>query len=1273
MPLVSLAPRYRPEHHQVYLDLLERALRDPDTRSVALTGSYGSGKSSVLHALGRPYLWDRRFPWRRRRRVIELSLSTLDPRAEPSAPPENPAERERSNRIQKELVKQLLYRLPPGRTPHSRFPRATSPAFSFPPVFAALAVVGLAWAATALVGWQATIDQRLSELGWSAAWFWGGVGGGLVVLVLAAWRMLAGRYALQAGLKAGSLTVSLEPRSTSYFDQYLDEILYFFQVSRTDVVLIEDVDRFDDAVVFDTLRALNVLVNSSGQVGRRVVFVYAIRDSVLGLIGASHAPDAKNGNTAGATETAPTTAAPAGTMSQLDRANRAKHFDVIIPIVPFVTADNARDLMLKVMAPHVSDAKDKPGISPALIRLAARHVADMRTLWSLRNEYEIHYDRLVTSAKTAAPEISPDIVFSLVLLRATSPDAYENIRLATSPLDTLTRRWLKLVEDNLATQTGRLTKLTTQLENGQSLDTRAALAGRKLDDLRPELQGLAPGFTAARVEFTVPLTDANLADLSGWQQIADGSSQMVNLIRPQSAYGQPTHAYLQLDSKMLAHLLGMKIDPQAWQEADLDDLRGDIAKTLTEIALLRHYTWSEFYKRVDLSVDPEGSEQAGSTEEVNSEDPDPTHKSGQVNFADLVSAYAPTPLARELIANGYLTRNFARYASMFYGIDISLNATEYIARAIEPGTPILEFELKGSEVDQILRAQKADADDASHLFDEPAIYNLDIVRYLLTHRLGPAQRVAKHLAERWGEQEQTLVGRFFGREQPELVGKLAALMAPKWAQALRYTAVDAPVTPQTRLHLVNVVLRAIGAGERTDLDTEVAQYLSEHYQELQAVTRPADEQRATIVMTVFAAAGATIDDLGVLNKHAVKAASQTTIYPITATNLQALGGASLVALDTLQAKAPTQPVYEHAVNHLEDYLQALPQMDPAATPVADPGRFADILNDIAAKPQATLLEQFIAATSNACRVPDLGQTEADTWPALVAQKRTDPTIGNVQRYLTEYGVDDDLGAFLTEHGAIEAPEGTPQPDRLTLATELIAARGTLADPAVRVTLAASVTPGLIPIGHVAPEVGNLIGPLLEAGLLADEPETFDPGRLGRWEHFEDAVAASGAFGTFADITTMPAQHLAPTLMSGAIPEDTRSALVTKVASLISGATPEQATAIADALANRRDLLDLPRLQALHEADASNPSLVRVIVAQGQALSIGDLRAILELMGDDYTRVSRGNWGSTVRFSVDDDHRALLSRLEGVTHTGAKEATTKAHGTRLKATLRRPPE
>ncbi|MGV2549520.1 hypothetical protein FO489_22590, partial [Bacillus licheniformis] len=63
-------------------------------------------------------------------------------------------------------------------------------------------------------------------------------------------------------------------------------------------------------------------------------------------------------------------------------------------------------------------------------------------------------------------------------------------------------------------------------------------------------------------------------------------------------------------------------------------------------------------------------------------------------------------------------------------------------------------------------------------------------------------------------------------------------------------------------------------------------------------------------MATFAAADATIDDLSRLNEIAFEAAIQTSIYPISATNLSTLGGADRVALDVLYSEPSTRAVYE---------------------------------------------------------------------------------------------------------------------------------------------------------------------------------------------------------------------------------------------------------------------------------------------------------------------------------------------------------------------------
>lgn len=69
--LTSLAPAFDDEQHQLYYDLLVRAIDAEGTRNIALTGAYGTGKSSVLQRLSETH----------GARTVQLSLSTIAPGA----------------------------------------------------------------------------------------------------------------------------------------------------------------------------------------------------------------------------------------------------------------------------------------------------------------------------------------------------------------------------------------------------------------------------------------------------------------------------------------------------------------------------------------------------------------------------------------------------------------------------------------------------------------------------------------------------------------------------------------------------------------------------------------------------------------------------------------------------------------------------------------------------------------------------------------------------------------------------------------------------------------------------------------------------------------------------------------------------------------------------------------------------------------------------------------------------------------------------------------
>jgi hypothetical protein len=100
--LLSLTPEFADEQHARYVERLDAATDDPRNRNIALSGRHGTGKSSVLD----------NFYEDRRSDTVRLAISTLSPGSE-----------DLTNRLQKEVLKQLVYSADADTLRHSRFSR----------------------------------------------------------------------------------------------------------------------------------------------------------------------------------------------------------------------------------------------------------------------------------------------------------------------------------------------------------------------------------------------------------------------------------------------------------------------------------------------------------------------------------------------------------------------------------------------------------------------------------------------------------------------------------------------------------------------------------------------------------------------------------------------------------------------------------------------------------------------------------------------------------------------------------------------------------------------------------------------------------------------------------------------------------------------------------------------------------------------------------------------------------------------------------------------
>jgi len=100
----------------------------------------------------------------------------------------------------------------------------------------------------------------------------------------------------------------------SVFNEHLEEILYFFERTKYNVVIIEDLDRFDSTDIFTKLREINILLNNSKLIDREINFVYAVGDDLFN-----------------------------------DKKERVKFFEYIIPVVPFINSVNADEQLIKLI------------------------------------------------------------------------------------------------------------------------------------------------------------------------------------------------------------------------------------------------------------------------------------------------------------------------------------------------------------------------------------------------------------------------------------------------------------------------------------------------------------------------------------------------------------------------------------------------------------------------------------------------------------------------------------------------------------------------------------------------------------------------------------------------------------------------------------------------------------------------------------------------------------------------------------------------------------
>ncbi|GGD88130.1 YobI family P-loop NTPase [Microbacterium murale] len=1190
LKLRSLAPEYDEDQHGVYVSALVHAITEqPDVRNIALTGPYGTGKSSILERLAELDPFEDR--------VLQLSLSTVGHEVDPAEneSKSNPAARTKTNAIQKEIVKQILYRDAPNRTRGSRFRRISRFAWGRESIIAVGggAALGIALYVLQLLQPQVTsLGQAPLEIAPVAAY-------GMILLVLCGLVYLV-RWATHNRVflerfSAGPATVSLSATSSSFFDQYMDEIVYYFEQSGRDIVVFEDIDRFQDIHIFETLRALNSLLNGSEQVQRRrlakrpgrwkqprpeVKFIYALRDSVfekLGneIIGEDAADD------------------------EVKRANRTKFFDLVIPVVPFITHRNARDLMARAL--------DGAGVSAALVNLAAQHVADMRLIKSMRNEFDVYASRLLHTPNRM-PGLDADRLFAIILYKSVHMGDFEAIRFGNSELDNLHKIWRNVVDASISSAGDRLRNTNANIERAGILDARAKKLGDRLEAVARSLAD--PRFADQWTIQIGPTTHdaATIRSPLFWSELT-AAEHTVNI-------GTQRNGTVPMQFVRLEGLMGLTLDTTAW--ANVDHAAEQIRKNhaLDDIAFLRHHSWQEVYRRTDFTH---------------------AYGEGQESFAEATARLLKSKLARELVSGGYLNDYFALYISSYYGDHLRHDAQNFIVHALDRGQADVHYSLNGADVESII------TDKGTDIFRDRAAYNIGVLDHLLEAREVEAKMMIAEIAT-WAPEDREFSDQYIQSGSAQV--KFTQLLAPMLADVLRYLVEDAPASLDERPMLVDAALSELSEDVDYVTTADVLAYVRDHYSNFPSlITEPKNgNELGARSVDAMARLGVRIPRVKGLSAAAIKRVIHHGTYDLTAENLQDLTSQPSLALDTIRAKSPQ--VHSTTLARLTDYLAVL-ESEHEAVSVDTSNEFSAVLTEVdrAADEDEGVVGAIVQRAAADCHIVNLDEVPQSAWPALAAQKRMTLSASNLLAYLDVFcEIDDEIAALLIADMAISAPEQIEPAERIRIAIEIISARDTISSPQDRVAIARSLeltTP--LPCSVLSPESGPLVGVLIDAQLLADSEETFESPLVADWPTWEFACTRSKQISEFIVPSVLPAGYLRSFFSSDLISQALKETVLADIADYAAdGGAPDIRAAATYAISSQAGL-EPEQIEFLRAGGASARSIINLLAAT-TLVPISDLRAILREMPYPYDVIAdRG----TVRPLVPDDaqHITVLNRLK----------------------------
>ncbi len=394
----SLTPINCADNCDVYMDALQEALQNPDIKNIAVTGPYGAGKSSVIRTffdnhngeykhititlanfLDNNVLENTITQKKQEQLAVKKGDETANSLEDAPQKISSIKGNDLEQLIERSIVQQLFYSVNDSSIPASHFKKIKKQdkfeLFCIV-LFILLCLLSISylvhpdilWSILKVTNVPVIIDNIFRVLALFFA-VWGIYEAIKKVVQIAISISVKHLHIKEAGIELD------KQEHKSILNYHIDEIIYFFEATEKNVVIIEDIDRFNHQGIFTKLREINYLINNCEKIHQKVVFIYALKDEMF------------------------------------QDKDRTKFFDFIIPIIPIVNYSNSSEILRKeftlkddtneIVEGTKKEIQFKGNITAEFIDDLSLFIDDMRLLYNIINEYNI-YSQLITQYNSDA-------------------------------------------------------------------------------------------------------------------------------------------------------------------------------------------------------------------------------------------------------------------------------------------------------------------------------------------------------------------------------------------------------------------------------------------------------------------------------------------------------------------------------------------------------------------------------------------------------------------------------------------------------------------------------------------------------------------------------------------------------------------------------------------------------------------------------------------------------------------------------------------------------